>query len=101
MSDAQDAPKVVVVTGDVTIAWKLARMRHSKDGGWVWHGNDRTRAGWQRGGAAMLADLIEEVATQLRQSGQAQYEVCQMDAPRDRVFPGNARYHLYFKAVAR
>jgi hypothetical protein len=42
---------------------------------------------------ALLSDLVEAVADQLRKSGQAMYQVRQMAAPRDPVHPGDDRYH--------
>ena len=53
---------VVVVTGDVTMDWNLACTRGSEGVEPDWHSDARTRACWQRGGAALLADLIEALA---------------------------------------
>lgn len=93
---ADNAQKVLVVTGDVTMDWNLARTRSSESSRLVWTAEDSTRAYWQRGGAALQADLIEAVAKQLRQSGQTAYEVFQTAAPRDPVHPGDDSYdHSY------
>jgi RyR domain len=86
-------PNIVVVTGDVTIDWNLARTRRSDSGGAAWNADDCTRAYWQRGGAALLADLIEAVADDLRQAGQADYSVREMGAPRDQALPSDPRFH--------
>ncbi len=86
-------PKTVLVTGDVTIDWNLARTRRADGGGAFWNADDCTRAHWQRGGAALLADLIQAVAVELRRTGQADFTVRQMAAPRDAVVPGDDRYH--------
>jgi hypothetical protein len=79
----------VVVTGDVTMDWNLARFRRARGdvGLHMWWSDDRTRACWQRGGAAMLADLISAVA---KPRG---YVVRQMDAPLEPVHPDDDRFH--------
>lgn len=65
--------KVVIVTGDVTMDWNLARTRRSDGGGAAWSADDCTRAYWQPGGAALLADLVEALRDQLRREGKADY----------------------------
>lgn len=57
----------VVVAGDVTIDWNLARVRATHGRGAVWNAEDCTRASHVRGGAALLGDLITAVAGDLRQ----------------------------------
>src|SRR2546425_302768 len=78
MAKTKNATKVVVVTGDVTMDWNLARTRIGEGGGAAWNADHCTHAYWQRGGAALLADLIEAVGRRLHDSGQANYEVRQM-----------------------
>ena len=85
--------KVVVVTGDVTIDWNLAHTRRSDSAEAAWNADDSTRAYWQRGGAALLADLIEAVANELRVEGKAEYSVREAAAPRDQALPGDPRFH--------
>lgn len=79
----------VVVTGDVTMDWNLARFRVARSDATLraWWAGDRTRACWHRGGAALLADLIHAIAEPLG------YVVHQMDAPREPVHPGDERFH--------
>lgn len=89
----RNSPKVVVVTGDVTMDWNLARTRRSDGGGAAWNADDSTRIYWQRGGAALLADLISGVADGLRGDGKGDYTVRQMNAPREETRPGDARFH--------
>ncbi len=62
MSNTHDPQKVVVITGDVTMDWNFARTRSSESSRVAWTAEDCTRTYWQRGGAALLADLIEAVA---------------------------------------
>lgn len=95
MSESSHSHGLVVVTGDVTIDWNLARTRSSTSGAAVWTAADCTRAYWQRGGAALLADVIEAVAERLRQEGQADYAVRQTGAPQagEPICPDDPRYH--------
>ena len=71
MANTHTSHNVVVVTGDVTMDWNLARTRRDDEGRLAWTGEDCTCAYWQRGGAALLADLIDAVASELQQGGQA------------------------------
>jgi hypothetical protein len=83
----------IVVAGDVTMDWNLARTRRADNGRLAWTAEDCTCAYWQGGGAALLGDLIAAVADALRQGGHATYEVRQMAACSEPVLPGDPRYH--------
>lgn len=85
--------KTVVVTGDVTIDWNIARVQRGEGPARTWNADDLTRAFCQRGGAAMLADLVEAIAENLGQSKQADFEVRQTNAPRGTVTPEDDRFH--------
>src|SRR5450631_2599310 len=61
----------VVVAGDVTIDWNLARSRKLVDGGPAWNAEDRVEAYSGPGGAAMLAGLVDEVGTAVAEAGLA------------------------------
>ena len=92
MTSSPRSPKVVL-TGDVTMDWNLARTRRLKEALPAWNADDRTRASWQRGGAAMLADLIEAVANTMRRDGQADWAVLKMGSPTEPVHPLDDRFH--------
>jgi hypothetical protein len=92
MTSAQRSPKVVV-SGDVTMDWNLARVRRLKEALPAWNADDRTRASWQRGGAAMLADLIEAVANTMRRDGEANWAILKMGSPTEPVHPLDDRFH--------
>lgn len=86
---------VVIVTGDVTIDWNLSRATHAAGGPRDWDPDECTRACWQRGGSALLADLVEVVAAGLGGSGR-RLVVRQTAAPHEPVWPGDARFnHSY------
>lgn len=93
MARAETSPMMVVVTGDVTIDWHIARWRRLKEGTPAWNPEEWTRACWQRGGAALLADLIEAVAEQLRRNGHGDLSIRKTGAPDDPVPPGDRRFH--------
>jgi hypothetical protein len=92
------AERTIVVTGDVTMDWNLARSRRSRGDQAFWQSDDTTCAYWQRGGSALLADLVQTVAADLRQSGAGEFAVYQTAAPGNssRVEPGNDQYHHSF-----
>jgi hypothetical protein len=88
-----DSSKVVVVTGDVTMDWNIARIRRGDHPKSSWNADDTTRAHWQRGGAALLADLVQTIAQQLERGGATKYRILQTSAPAKPVLPGDDRYH--------
>ena len=88
-----DLQKVAVVTGDVTMDWNLARIQRSGEEPSTWSAEDYTRVCWQRGGAALLADLIDAIAKDLGESGKANFVVRQTNAPREGVRPDDHQFH--------
>ena len=81
-----------------TLDWNLARSRGPEAQGPAWEPEVCSRIGWQRGGAALLVDLIEGVAAQIR--GHAAYEIRQPASPRrtatvgdTHIGPEDPRFH--------
>lgn len=89
----QQSKRIVVVTGDITMDWNIARVPQAGGIGHTWNADELTCAFCQRGGATMLADLIEAVSDNLRQSKQVDFEVRQTGAPRCPVTPDDDRFH--------
>jgi hypothetical protein len=88
----------VIITGDVTMDWNLARARRSKSDASFWSADDTTSTTWQRGGAALLADLVAAVATDLQKNGSPAFSIRQTGAPRKsiKVHSDDERYnHSY------
>lgn len=85
--------KTVVVAGDVTIDWNIARVQRTEGIAQAWNADDLTRAFCQRGGAALLDGLIKAVAENIRKSKQAKVEVRQLGAPSASVSPSDERFH--------
>jgi hypothetical protein len=57
--------------------WNRARPRRVKRGQSVWSADDTTSTYWQRGGSALLADLVEETTEDLPRNGSARFSVPQ------------------------
>src|SRR5512137_2891288 len=92
------AEKSVIVTGDITMDWNLARTRRFRSAQPFWSASDTTSIYWQRGGAAILAELIAAVARDLQRSDQLHFSIHQTGAPVKsmEVHPDNDQYnHSY------
>jgi hypothetical protein len=89
----QKSIKTIVVTGDVTIDWNIARMRRTEGAAQAWTAEEVTAAFCQRGGAAMLADLVGAVAENLKQAKKANFEVRQVNLPQSTISPTDSRFH--------
>lgn len=90
--------KRIIVTGDVTADWNVARIQKGPGSGQVWNDQDLTRACLQPGGAAMLGQLIHEMFKGREQD----YAVDAVRLPEDLASPVDSRtYHSYvmWKAV--
>ncbi len=87
--------QTIVITGDITMDWNLARARRSKSDAPFWNADDTTSTTWQRGGAALLADLVEAIAQDLQRDGAPAFSILQAGTPRpsERVHPDDSRYH--------
>lgn len=84
------ANKVVVVTGDVTADWNLARSNNQSAGS-VWNPDNATSCYLQPGGAALLATVITAVAAET-----GNHDLRCMAMPEVKIFPGDSRFrHSY------
>jgi len=95
---AETNANTVVVSGDFTLDWNLARSPGLEAQIGVWEPAVCSRLRWQRGGAALLADLIEGIAGQMRE--RTVFRICQPDTPRRigppedaHIGPEDTRYH--------
>jgi RyR domain/ATPase family associated with various cellular activities (AAA) len=96
MTEHSDPKSTIIVTGDVTIDWNLAHIQNQSGDSAAWAADDLTRACWQRGGAALMADLIETLAATMRQQGQADAVVKSVTVPRTGLTPTDDRFnHAY------
>ncbi len=97
----QERAKTVVVAGDFTLDWNLARNTGAEAQGGLWEPEVCTRLRWQRGGAGLLADLIQGVTAQIHDA--VAYQVCQPGMPcrggagaAAPITPEDARFHHSF-----
>jgi hypothetical protein len=95
MAKSTSSEKVIVVAGDVTVDWNLARVE-GRAGGLAWSALDCTRAGCQPGGAAMLAELIKTAAQEVSRLGPETFTVRQAAVDWQKVLPmDEALHHSY------
>ncbi len=89
--------RTVVVAGDVSLGWNIASSQPSARGALTWPATvGHTRAYWQRGGAALMADLMEAVGRCLFQANLVQIHLRQTGAPTAPVAPDDRRFsHTY------
>ena len=87
--------KQIIITGDIAMDWNLARTRRSKANMSFWSADDTASTTWQRGGSALLADLVEAIAIDLHRSGSTQFSIHQTAAPHKstKVQPDSDQYH--------
>ena len=95
MMTKNQSEQTIIITGDISMDWNLARAPRSRGDVSSWSADDTTSTSWQRGGAALLADLVEAIARDLQRSGSSQFSIRQTGAPRKsgRVHPDNDLYH--------
>ncbi len=86
-------PRSIIVTGDFTIDWNIARIRRTDGAGQAWNPDDRTRACWQRGGAALLGDIVEALVPDLKARGYGDFAVPKISEPGQPVCPTDSRFH--------
>jgi len=94
MAEKEKTQKVAIVTGDVTMDWNIATSQGVKSGKPYWSMDYCSRAYWQRGGAAMLADLMTAITATLPED--ARFEIRQSGAPQQEIPPCDNRFpHSY------
>ena len=60
MNQSPIPERTVIVTGDLTIDWNLARVQNLPGSSPAWAADDLTRACWQRGGASLMSESVTE-----------------------------------------
>jgi hypothetical protein len=87
----------LIVSGDLTMDWNLARTRRFKGIPLFWS-EDTTRIFWQRGGSALLADLIQACACELADDLPEACSIYQPSSPQSpsEVSPDDPRFHHSF-----
>lgn len=94
MTSAGKPALKIAVTGDITMDWSLAKVNHGTGSHVTWSSDLRTYASWQRGGAALLADLVDLVARDV--VPEQGYTLFQPGAPITPVDPSDPATHHSF-----
>jgi hypothetical protein len=90
----------VIVTGDVTVDWNLARTRKLADSGIAWNAADRTEMYGKPGGAALMAGLMTEIAATLA-AERVTVEVSGPESPAEPIEPADHRFHHSYAIWAK
>jgi len=75
--------KTVCVIGDTTLDCNIARLPALKTEAALWNDQDNASVTWERGGAALLTDVIRAVLAPSPTEGQAQWSVCGPKTPEE------------------
>ncbi|MCD4750460.1 MAG: hypothetical protein K8R59_13905 [Thermoanaerobaculales bacterium] len=94
---SRNPAQVVVVAGDVTIDWNIASISDSGTDR-KWSSEGLTRTCFQRGGAAMLGDLITAV---LDKDDQSDVELFMPTGPEELARPEDKSYHHSYAQWSR
>ena len=84
--------QTVIVTGDVTIDWNIARIKRQEGITQAWNAENLTAAFCQHGGAAMLGELVTAIAGSLNQKKQTYTEVKQISLPCEGLSPADIHF---------
>jgi hypothetical protein len=89
--DIKKSIKSVVVTGDITVDWNLARIQQLDSSMMGWNAQNLTAACCHFGGAALLAELMTALAV-----SNDTIQVRQIRLPEDKITPDDIRFpHSY------
>jgi hypothetical protein len=96
MSASAPGPqRAVIVAGDVTMDWNIARTRR-RQATEEWNPDDLSRADLQPAGALLAGTLIESIAARIGNGQGPKWTVHQAVTPEIPVIPGDDRYqHSY------
>ncbi len=77
----------IIITGDVTADWNIARIERGPGAGQLWNDQDLARVCLQPGGAAMLGQLLREMF----QGSEESFQVFSCDLPEGLQDPADKR----------
>lgn len=86
-------PHTVLVAGDVTMDWNIAHRGSWADTSAASTAEGQTRLCWQRGGAALLGDLVSAMVSGSQASDSSAITVVPPAAPREMPRPGDPQFH--------
>ena len=93
MAEKAKSSLKVLVTGDVTVDWNIATSQDTSGGGQkkYWSTGFASRAYWQYGGAAIVANLVTAVAKNLPK--EVEVQVQSIGVPGGEISPCDDRFH--------
>ena len=95
MASRTDRKRAVVVSGDVTMDWNLARIHRGEGSGAAWTADDITEGYVHPGGAALLADLLEATVAGMRPRRRIEVR---RPSPSIPCLPNDTHFHHSFVA---
>lgn len=88
--------KTVVVSGDISLDWNLARRRRSKVTLTGWSAEDHVHTCFQPGGSLLTSALVRRISALLGEGSQAGWQVLSQEEPPLPCNPGNPHFrHSY------
>jgi RyR domain len=93
MQKKQPPEKIIVVAGDVTIDWNIARREDYQGSGVVWNAEDSISTSPKAGGAALLADLIDAVAQRINAENSLGHFKVEGIVRVNKIRPDDTQYH--------
>ena len=92
-----DGARTVVVAGDLTLDWNIAHVASGDGPSATWTAEEQTRISCQRGGAALLGDLVAAATASLSEHSTASIRVTQPEVPCEPPpGPTDKRFHHSF-----
>ena len=94
-----DQANTIIVSGDFTLDWNLARSQASPSSHWILDAGAATRLSWQRGGSGLLAGVVAELSRRIGDGTAWQLRKqmpVQAGAPGVELGPDDPRFHHSF-----
>ena len=93
----------ILVTGDITIDWNFAQIGQENRDPAIWDPKDTVDIFWQRGGASLLADLLDAVGAEVQMDESALICIRQPSTPKtlSEVSLGDPKFHHSFAIWAK
>ena len=96
MTLEQKTPKVIVVSGDLTVDWHIANVNQEKAAPTSWSANLQTCTNWTVGGVEILANLVDALSSSLFPEGKTSFAVRKIELPDQSIQPTAKQFnHSY------
>ncbi len=96
MTLEQKTPKIIVVSGDLTVDWHIAHVSQEKAASTSWSANLQTCTNWTFGGVEILANLVDALSDSLFPEGKESLAVRKTVLPDQSIQPTAKQFnHSY------